>query len=172
MQAMLHLSQPVSDEDLLRLSDENVGWTFERDASGALVVSPPTTSDGDTKNVRLSAQIVTYAARYGGVPFGSSGGFTFPDRSVYSPDGAWIRTERWQALTPQQRDSFAPIVPDVWIELRSKTDSIATLRAKLSLVRGFGATYVALVDPYERTLWEDGTPPPGFGLDLAAIFDL
>lgn len=171
MRALLHLSQPFSDDDIMRISVENSGWQFERDASGALLVSPPTDSDSDTKNVELMFQIATYAKRYGGKPFGSSGGFTMPNAAMYSPDGAWIATERWLALTQKERDGFAPIVPDVWIELRSITDSLETLKSKLLMMRTFGAAYVALVDPYERTLWEDGTPPPDFALDLAAICD-
>jgi hypothetical protein len=28
-----------------------------------------------------------------------------------------------------------------------------------------------MIDPYERSTWEDGTPPPDFALDLEAIYD-
>ncbi len=171
MQATLQFSHPVSDDEILRLSRENVGWQFERDGRGALVLSQPTGSQGDTRNVELTYQIATYARAHGGQPFGSSGGFTMPDGAMYSPDSAWIATDRWRSLTAPQRERFAPIVPDVWIELRSKTDTRQTLLEKLAIVRAHGATYVALVDPYERTLWEDGTPPPGFALDLERICD-
>ncbi len=171
MRAKLLLSRPITDEEILDVSRENPCWQFERDSGGALIVSPPIGSDSDTRNVELTFQIATYAKAYGGQPFGSSGGFTMPDKAMYSPDGAWIATERWRALTPKQRASFAPIVPDVWIELRSQSDTNAELRAKLQSIRAFGASYVVLIDPYARTMWTDGTPPPNFVLDLDAICD-
>ena len=171
MQALLQFSQPVTDDEIVRLSERNAGWRFEREADGALVVSPPTGSDGDARNAQLTYQLVAYAKRCGGIAFGSSAGFTLPDRSMRSPDGAWIATERWTALTAQQRAGFAPIVPDVWIELRSQSDTVAELRAKLASIRALGAAYVVLIDPYERRVWADGTPPHGFELDADTIFD-
>jgi Uma2 family endonuclease len=170
MYPTIRLSIPVSDEDLERVSEENPGWKIERDSRGGLVMSP-TTSSGGAKSSALNHQIFVFAARVGGKSFDSSTGFTLPDNSVLSPDAAWISEGRWSALTPKARDSYAPIVPDVWIELLSKTDNRLVLQAKLQRIKAFGARYVLLVDPYERTLWSEGEPPDGFVLDDEAIFD-
>ena len=47
-----------------------------------------------------------------------------PDGAILSPDLSWIRRDRWEALTTNQRASYAPIVPDVCIELVSPSDRI------------------------------------------------
>ena len=54
-----------------------------------------------------------------------------PNGADRSPDVAWVKRDRWQALTPAERDSFPPICPDFVIELRSKTDSLKLLQAKM-----------------------------------------
>jgi Uma2 family endonuclease len=168
--ATVHLTHPISDADLARFSRENPGWRVERDGMGSLHMSP-TSAAGGAKNAQLTWQLVEFARRHGGTPFDSNAGFTLPDGSVLSPDGAWIREERWAALGDARRDSYAPIVPDVWIELRSKTDNILRLQAKLKIVRSFGASYVLMIDPYERITWFEGSAPTGLRLDLEAIFD-
>jgi len=170
MQATVHLSVPISDKDLERISQENPGWKVEREGRACLIMSP-TSSAGSAQNTELTFQLAAFAKRYGGKAFDSSGGFTLPDRSVLSADGAWIRAERWAALTVKERNSYAPIVPDVWIELRSQTDRLPKLFAKLRRLRSFGASYVLMIDPYERTIWHEGNPPLGFALDFEAIYD-
>ncbi|WP_416238309.1 Uma2 family endonuclease [Synechococcus sp. CCY9202] len=45
--------------------------------------------------------------------FDSSTGFLLPDGSVLSPDGSAVRLERWQALTPAERQGFPPLCPDL-----------------------------------------------------------
>lgn len=51
-----------------------------------------------------------------------------PDRS---PDVAWIRRERWNALTTEQKEKFPPIAPDFVLELMSPTDSLKKTQEKL-----------------------------------------
>jgi Uma2 family endonuclease len=170
MQASVRLRQPVSDEDLDRISGEKDGWRVERDGRDSLLLTP-TTAAGSAKSAVLTYQVGAWAKRYGGIGFGSTGGFTLPDGSVFSPDAAWIAAERWSALSPAVRDSYAPIVPDIWIELRSKADNPAKLRRKLQRVHSFGASYVLLIDPYERSTWSRGEPPPTLTLDFEAIYD-
>ncbi len=170
MQATVHLIHPISDDDLVRFSRENPGWCVERYGNGSLRMSP-SFATGAAKGAELTWQLVGYAKRYGGVSFDSNAGFTLPDGSVFSPDGSWISAERWATVPEAGRDSYTPIVPDIWIELRSKTDRVVELKAKLEVVRSFGAGFVLLIDPYERTTWSQGSAPPEFALDLAAIYD-
>jgi Uma2 family endonuclease len=170
MQSTVHLVHPISDDDLVRFARENPGWCVERAGNGSLRMSP-TFAAGGAKNAELTYQLVAYAKRYGGVSFNSNVGFTLPDDSVFSPDGSWISDARWATVPEDVRDSYTPIVPDIWIELRSKIDRVVELKAKLEVVRSFGAAFVLLIDPYERTTWSQGQAPPEFALDLAAIYD-
>lgn len=66
-----------------------------------------------------------------GKTFDSSGGFHLPNGADRSPDASWISRERWEALTPEEQEGFAPICPDFVVELRSKSDNMEPLRAKM-----------------------------------------
>jgi Uma2 family endonuclease len=171
----MHATIPArltGDDDLIILSDANPGWKIEREADGSITMSPPAGALSSTREFALGMLV---AAWNGNPPkgkvFSPSAGFTMPDTAVLSPDASWIAMDRWNALTEEQRDSFTAIVPDVCMELRSKTDSVAALRRKLRRYRSYGATYVVLVDPYERTVWTDGMPPPEFPTDFTPVFD-
>lgn len=46
-----------------------------------------------------------------GKAFDSSTGFKLPNGANRSLDVAWIRNNRWAALTPEQQQKFSPICP-------------------------------------------------------------
>lgn len=60
---------------------------------------------------------------------------------------AWVRQERWDALTAEQRRKFAPICPDFVAELRSPSDDITDIRAKMLEYLENGIQLGWLIDP-------------------------
>jgi Uma2 family endonuclease len=66
-----------------------------------------------------------------GSVFDSSTGFKLPNGANRSPDVAWVRRDRWDALTPDQRKRFPPIAPDFVLELMSPTDTLQETQAKM-----------------------------------------
>jgi Uma2 family endonuclease len=67
--------------------------------------------------------------------------------------GRPVRRERWEALTPEQRRKFAPLCPDLVVELRSPTDPLAELQAKMEEYVECGARLAWLVDLDARRAW-------------------
>jgi len=61
-----------------------------------------------------------------------------------------VRRDRWEALTPEQREGFIPLCPDFVVELRTKTDSLAVLGAKMEEYRSDGAELGWLIDPQNK----------------------
>ncbi len=57
---------------------------------------------------------------------------------------------RWQALTPEQRQKFPPIAPDFVIELRSQTDKLETLQAKMQEYMNSGVKLGWMFHPQEQ----------------------
>ncbi len=162
---------PTTPDDVERLSIANPGWQIEREADGTISMSP-TFSDGGRRNLRLALLIGNWNQRTNaGEAFDSSTGFTMPDGAILSPDLSWIRRDRWEALTINQREKYAAIVPDVCIELVSSTDRIEATIAKARRYRVYGASYVVVLDPMTRTTWTDGTPPDAFPSDFSTVID-
>ena len=63
--------------------------------------------------------------------FNSSTAFRLPDGSTRSPDTAWVRLDRWNALTDREQEQFPPLCPDFLVKLLSATDALKTAKAKM-----------------------------------------
>ena len=101
---------------------------IERTASGEVIIMSPAFSDTSNRNGKIAVQLGNWAEQDGtGEAFDSSAGFTLPNGAIRSPDVSWIKLERWNALTEEQKASFAPICPDFVIELRSASDTLKGL---------------------------------------------
>ncbi|MGA7354436.1 MAG: Uma2 family endonuclease [Candidatus Cybelea sp.] len=149
---MIAIREPeaVDDRKLLVLSQLNPGYRFERGATGKLIVSP-TGGESARREAALTAQLVLWSTKAGRGPvFSPSAGFRLPDGSVLSPESAWIAGERWDALSPIDREGFVPLAPNVVFEIRSQTDSLNDVRAKMRAYINNGVQVAVLIDPYER----------------------
>ncbi|MBU7582673.1 MAG: Uma2 family endonuclease [Nostoc sp. TH1S01] len=67
-----------------------------------------------------------------GIAFSSSTGFTLSTGAKRSPDASWMKLERWNALSAEQQQRFAPICPDFVVELRSLGDNLQPLKDKMT----------------------------------------
>jgi len=166
----LRLRDVPTNADIERFAAQNPGYRFERDVDGTLVVSP-TGSAGGLRNARLVAALFAWneSLSQPGFCFDSSTGFALTDGSLISPDAAWIAHDRWTALTDDEREGYAPLVPDIVVEIASKTDRPAALRRKLVRCRLLGAAYVVFLDPFRNEHWSDGVAPEGLRRTLCTI---
>ncbi|QSJ19550.1 Uma2 family endonuclease [Nostoc sp. UHCC 0702] len=137
----------VTHEQFIELALANRDLQLERTATGELIVMPPTGSDSGKRNFDIAGQLWLWNRQNKlGVAFDSSTGFYLLNGSDRSPDVAWIRQDRWDALSTEQQETFAPICPDFVLELRSKNDSIEKLRAKMREYIDNGARLAWLID--------------------------
>lgn len=179
----------MNDDDFYSLCVGNPDLKLERTEKGELVVMSPTGGVGGRGEADLITDLNNWNRASGlGVVFSSSTGFKLPNGADRSPDAAWVRQERWEALTPQQRKKFPPLAPDFVIELRSATDDLEPLIAKMQEYMDNGVRMGWLINPQERAveIYRQGQPKqtleapstvsgedvlPGFVLDLSRIFD-
>nr|WP_322712108.1 Uma2 family endonuclease [Nostoc sp. ChiSLP03a]MDZ8213397.1 Uma2 family endonuclease [Nostoc sp. ChiSLP03a] len=141
------LTLTVTHEQFIELALANRDLQLERTATGELIVMPPTGSDTGKRNFDIAGQLWLWNHQTKlGVAFGSSTGFYLPNGSDRSPDAVWIRQDRWDALSTEQQETFAPICPDFVLELRYKNDSIEKLRAKMREYIDNGAHLGWLID--------------------------
>lgn len=127
---------------------------IERSAEGALIVIPPAHSRTGNQNAHLTTQLYIWAKQNRvGVAFDSSAGFDLPDGSNRSPDASWILKSRIESLRPEQRGEYMEICPDFLAELRSSSDRLRDLQAKMHEYLACGARLGWLIDPLERKVW-------------------
>ena len=126
------LTLTVTREQFVELSIANRELQLERTEAGELIVNPPTGGETGYRNLDIEGQLWLWNRRSRlGKAFNSSTGFHLPNGADRSPDAAWVRQERWDALTPEQKEGFIPLSPDFVVELRSKSDRIKPLQDKM-----------------------------------------
>jgi len=129
----------LTDEQFFQLCQANQDLRFERTATGEIIIMPPAGGETSNRNGRLTQQLFNWADADGtGVAFDSSGGFKLPNGADRSPDAAWVRLERWNALAQEQKERFLPLCPDFVIELLSPSDSLKVAQEKMKEYRENG----------------------------------
>jgi len=143
----------ITQEQFQKIAASNRDLRLEKTAEGELIIMPPTGGNTGRRNLNLAGQVYIWNEKYQlGIAFDSSTAFHLPNGADRSPDVAWIRRERWESLTPEEQDDFSPICPDFVIELRSKTDSMKTLREKMREYLENGLQLGWLIDPKSKTV--------------------
>jgi Uma2 family endonuclease len=133
------------------LTEEHEGLRFELTAQKELVIMPLTGAMTGLRNAKLTSHLANWTKIDGtGVTFASCAGFTLPSGAVRSPDASWVRREKWNALTKEQREKFAPLCPDFVAELRSQADSLSDLHEKMQEYITNGARLGWLIDPIDK----------------------
>ena len=183
------LATKVSDEEFADLCRLNPELQFERTSEGELVIMAPTGGKTGRRNFELIGAFALWTKNDGtGLGFDSSTLFTLPNTAKRSPDVAWVRNDRWNALSSQEQEQFPPVCPDFVVELRSRTDSLRNLKEKMEEYISNGAELGWLIDPSDRRVHvyrADGAPEVledpkevsgepllgGFVLDVQALWD-
>jgi Uma2 family endonuclease len=141
----------LSDEQFYQLCQANRDVKFERTAKGELIVMPPTGGETGKKSGDIFGELWLWNRQQKlGVAFDSSTGFKLPKGADRSPDAAWVRLERWEALTLEQRQKFPPLAPDFVVELRSATDELKPLQDKMQEYIDNGVRLGWLIDPHNQ----------------------
>ncbi len=110
----------ISDEQFYQLCINNPDTKFERNADGEIIIMPPTGGETGKRNTDLIGQfwIWNRQSQLGEV-FDSSTGYKLPSGANRSPDVSWMKKERWNSLTTEQKQKFIPLAPDFALELMS-----------------------------------------------------
>ena len=146
--------EKISDDEFERFCRRNPDVEIELTKEGELIIMPPTGGKTGIRNFSLIGYFYNWVEKnQSGVGFDSSTVFKLPNRAKRSPDLAWIKNERWESLTAEEQEKFPPLCPDFVVELRSPSDSIKNLQAKMDEYIENGASLGWLIDPLERKIY-------------------
>lgn len=141
----------LTDAQFEAICRQNRELRLEKTATGELVLMPPTGGETGKRNTSMTGQLWVWNRSYKlGQVFDSSTGFRLPNGATRSPDVSWVREERWQQLTPDERQRFLPLCPDFVIELKSSSDTLKDLQAKMEEYQANGLVLGWLLDPKRK----------------------
>jgi Uma2 family endonuclease len=147
-------------EDERRKMTSDEFWNFcarnrklraELTKDGDVIIMPPTGFETSDKNSELNLQLRIWTKKdKTGVATESNAGFVLPNGATYAPDAAWTSRQRLEKFTEKEREKFLPLCPDFVIELRSSSDSLKDLQAKMAEYIENGARLGWLIDPKNK----------------------
>jgi Uma2 family endonuclease len=183
----------LTDEQFYQLCIANEPWQLELTQAGELIIMPPTGGESGIRNSDITTDLNLWNRQTKlGKVFDSSTEFKLPSGAYRCPDAAWVKLERWQALTKEEQKRFPPLCPDFVIELRLESDVLEKLRLKMREYQNNGVRLGWLIDPQtplveiyrsqqdvEVLNFSFDNPPqllgeevlPGFILDLTIILN-
>jgi Uma2 family endonuclease len=152
MPIRLRPETPMSDEELMRFSDENKPFRMEREPNGEILIMTPAGTSVGFINRRIVQALGVWADEDGrGLASDSGTGFTLPNGAIRSPDAAWVSNRRWNALTEAEQEGYSPLCPEFVIELVSPSDRIEDVKKKMvDEWIANGAELAWLIEPKQR----------------------
>jgi Uma2 family endonuclease len=149
-----NLSDSMSEKEFFDLCQQNDLWRIERDENKQIIIMPPTNANTGKQNISLSFELELWNRKVKtGVCFDSSTKFTLPDGSVRSPDASWLTIKKWNQLSDNEKNQFAHICPDFVIELKSNSDNLKSLTAKMHKWIKNGCSLGWLINPENKTVF-------------------
>ena len=178
----------LTDDEFFHFCQQNRDLRIERTCEGEVIIMSPTGARTGLRNSEINFQLQSWnKQRQAGYVFDSSTGFKLPNGSERSPDASWVSREKWEALSSEEQEKFAPLCPEFVIELKSPSDLLLTLRDKMEVWMSNGCRLGWLIYPELETVFiyrADGSRDelhdfgrrvsgedvlPGFELDLSAL---
>jgi len=137
----------ISDEELLKISSANPNMRFEL-VEGELVAMTPVGGHSGEIELKIHAIVGNWCAKHEGRGFSPSTGFKLANGNVRSPDVAVLLPSH--PSFNQEFEGFVPGAPDFLVEIRSKSDSLTSLKEKMQEWIESGCSLAFLIDPVER----------------------
>lgn len=145
----------MSEAEFFDFCQQHRKWRIERNAQQEILIMAPAFTITGRRSASLVGQLGMWWDKHpeAGEIFNSNAGFTLPNGAVRSPDASWVPAAQWHALNPEQREKFAYLCPPFVVELRSKTDSLKVLLAKMEEYRANRAALGWLLSCDEETAY-------------------
>lgn len=127
-----HALPRLSDSEFEEICRRNPDLRIELDKNGNLLVMPPVSLGSGNLEIETGADLVMWNRQSDlGMVFSSQTMFSLPDGAKRMADVAWISNEKLRGLPQSEWDTYAHVVPDFVIEVRSPSDALEAQKDKM-----------------------------------------
>lgn len=142
------LGRFLTDDELFDFCQMNTPFQIERDHNQNLKIMEPIGGDSGWQESEVTGELFVWNKQAkSGKTFSTPTGFYLPNGALKSSDGSWMSLEKWEKITPQARQKFLYAVPDFIVEIRSPSDNLTDLKAKMDEWIENGVQLAWLIDP-------------------------
>lgn len=143
-----------TDAEFYELCQENPQFQLERDANHNIIIMPPAFPDASEDGLEVGYQLKHWSRTQSVAPghtYESSAGFVLPNGAIRAADVAWL--SRAAREVAQQAGGFLAACPEFVVEIRSPSDRLAPLQAKMEEFLANGARLGFLLDVAAETAY-------------------
>ena len=146
-------SAPNFGEQLCQLSRDNEPYDFQFSAQGELIVMAPSGSESNLGETVINVILGMWQLNNTGRSFSQTSTFQLPSGAILMPDAAWITQERFDNRTEQERRGAINGAPDFVVEVRSLSDRLPPLLAKMAEWMEAGSRLGWMLDAVDRRVY-------------------
>ncbi|MCF2493487.1 Uma2 family endonuclease [Dyadobacter chenhuakuii] len=153
MPVTMKMGDLMSEEEFFQFCQMNDTLEFERDSQGNIILMSPTGIFTGEFNSQVLIELgIWNRENHLGKVFDSSTGFTLPNGAVRSPDVSFVTSEKWDALSKDELETFGHVCPDFVVEIRSKSDGLRYLQDKMKEFIANGTKLGWLIDRFDNKI--------------------
>ncbi|MBC8083027.1 MAG: Uma2 family endonuclease [Hymenobacter sp.] len=143
-----------SDEEFFQFCQDNRDLRLERTSDHEIVFMSPAGFLSSTNSAEVVRQLSNWnvQTRLGRVGE-SSAAYVLPDKATLSPDASWFSHATWVRVPVELRNKFLPVCPEFVVEVKSPSDRISTLQAKMEQWLRNGVQLGFLLDCDAEAAW-------------------
>lgn len=143
--------ETMTEEEFFHFCLQNKHFHIEREENHQILFMPSEEIETSNTNMNIGVLLGIWNMQFKlGKVFGTSAGFTLPDGSMRSPDAAWMSNDKYNALSKEEKQRFAHVVPDFVIELTSPSDNLKLAQEKMEMWRRNGVRLAWLINPQHQ----------------------
>ncbi|MCC6411882.1 MAG: Uma2 family endonuclease [Saprospiraceae bacterium] len=148
----IEMQRPMSREAFVALAERYPNLAVERDADGTITFMAALKKGSGRRESKLHGLLFLWNLQHShGEVFGPNGTYDLPDGATKMPDVSWISPERLPDLSDDDEEAFIQVLPDFVAEIRSQSDRLNKLQAKMTdSWMANGVRLAWLIDPYEE----------------------
>ena len=151
---MTIVADEMSEDEFFYFCQQNSNLRIEREADKKIVIMEPIGNESGHYESEVNYQLKDWTRKsedVKGITFSSATGFTMPTGAVKSPDASWLPLDKWLQLPATDRKKFTHVCPEFVAEVRSESDNLEDLKAKMLEWIENGVCLGWLIDPKTQT---------------------
>ncbi|MBA3786385.1 MAG: Uma2 family endonuclease [Acidobacteria bacterium] len=147
-------SNKLSVDEFWDFCSQNDKLQIELTKENEITVTFPKGFEFSQRSTEILLQLGSWGKTYRtGKIFNHLIGYALPKGRIFSPSFSWIKKERFDSLSEEQKEKLIHLCPDFVIELRSSSDNLKELKAKMAEYIENGARLGWLINPKEKEVY-------------------